>query len=424
MKCSYCLNDAEYSCKCTYNLSYMCSKHLENHYKIKGNHEMNQIRVKNILINYEMKENLVDRIQLLKVKAKLDLSETISHTNNAITKISNDLRKFTKYMRGFMKSCDDTINYIEELHGKVHEKEFYSPLESILIKQESEILNTIHGPEINLSPFNQKIIECTPSSFPHCLFQYCSKALSFSSKKEIIYKDDKSETKITTNFDWAGRLFTLGRDLAIFTGGEPASNSVNVINLKSQIVYSLSPMQQKRKWHAMAWIDGYPAVIGGHDEVKCLDVVEVYKNGDWEKYPPLTSKKDSCSAISCLSKVYVFGGHISYGDSSKRLEGIERYENGSWDVLFVKLFSSMTSLGLFASGTYIIIFGGIGDNKIYLEDYSVLDEKNLYISKINAKLKEPLFFGNLNFLTFNGEVLIYGNDASQSKKLTKLGCII
>ncbi|OMJ90394.1 hypothetical protein SteCoe_7196 [Stentor coeruleus] len=424
MKCAYCSETAKYSYKYANSIIYSCSNHLENHYPIIGNHKINQIMQKIVFINYEMKEILIDRIKLLKVNAKLDLNDTIAHTNNAITKLSTDLKKFTKYIMGFIKSCDDTINCIEGFHGKIEEKEYYSPIESILIMQESDTLNLLRSPKIKLSPFNQQIIECTPSSFPHCLFQYSFKALSFSDENEIVYNDGKSEIKIPTNFDWAGRLFTIRKDLAMFTGGKKASSSVSVIDLKSKIIYSLSSMHQRRKWHAVAWIDGYPAVLGGHDDEKCLDKVEVYKNGNWEKYPSLTLKKDSCSAVSCFNKVYVFGGRMRYGDNPNKLKSIEKYENRSWSLLSVKLFSPMTSLGLFVSGTYIIIFGGIDENQTYLKDCFVLDKRNLYVSKINTKLEESLFFGNLNFLTFDGEVLIYGNDTKQNKKLVKITCIM
>ncbi|OMJ65183.1 hypothetical protein SteCoe_38895 [Stentor coeruleus] len=164
-------------------------------------------------------------------------------------------------------------------------------------------------------------------------------------------------------------------------------------------------MQQKRKWHAMTWIDGFPAVLGGYDGEELLNVVEVYKNGNWERYPSLTSIKSSLSAISYYSKVYAIGGFFK-----KNLNSIEKYENGKWELLFVKISSNLTCTGLFASGIYIIIFGGLNENNKRVKDCDIFNDKLMKVWKADFELKEPFYFLSLNTLTSEGKAYCYGYD--------------
>ncbi|OMJ89417.1 hypothetical protein SteCoe_8415 [Stentor coeruleus] len=419
MNCSFCQNLAEFSCNCTSKISYMCSKHLGNHYRLNGKHEINQIGPKKFLFNSEMKAKLLDKICSLKTQAKLDIKKAISHADDLITKISRELKRTNNYVKGFIKSCDDAIDYIKNLNDEIDEKEFYCPLESLLIMQEPEILDQIYGPKINLYSINNKAVECNISNFPHCIFQYTFNSIAFSSENKLACNNGKIETKIDTDFHYAGRLLSVGKIFAIYTGGDPASNNAYIINLESKSINNLSSMQQKRMWHAMTWIDGFPAVLGGSDEIEMLADVEVYKNGKWERYPSLTSKKAALSAISHYSKVYVIGGCIST-NPLKKYDSIEKYENGKWELLFVKISSNLTMSGIFASGIYIIIFGGYDENCNDVKSCDVFNDKLMKVWKADFELKEPSSFSSLNTLTLKGEVNSYGDNKNEFCKLLNL----
>ncbi|OMJ89416.1 hypothetical protein SteCoe_8414 [Stentor coeruleus] len=419
MICSSCRHPAQYSCNCTSKKSYMCSKHLGNHCKLNGKHEINQIGSKKKLFNSEMKVKLLNKIRSLKTQAKLDISKAISHVNDLFTKISGELKRANNYIKGFIKSCDDAIDYIKNLNDEIEEKEFYCPLESLLIMQRPEILDQIYGPKINLYAINNKTIECAISNFPHCIFQYTFNSIVFSSQNELACNNGITETKMHTDFNWVGRLLSVGKALAIYTGGDPASNSAYIINLELKSINSLSSMQQKRKWHAMTWIDGFPAVLGGYDGEEFLNVVEVYKNGNWERYPSLTSIKSSLSAISYYSKVYAIGGRFNVSPI-KCLNSIEKYENGKWELLFVKISSNLTGPGLFASGIYIIIFGGYNENNKNVKDCDIFNDKLMKVWKADFELNEPLSFTSMNILTLEGKTYCYGDDENYFCQLVDL----
>ncbi|OMJ90404.1 hypothetical protein SteCoe_7207 [Stentor coeruleus] len=415
MICSFCQDPAEFGCNCTYKASYMCSKHLGDHYKLNGKHEINQIGPKKFSFNSEMKAKLLDKICSLKNQAKLDLRKAISHVNDLFIKIIGELNRTNSYINDFIQSCDDAIDYIKNLNDEIEEKEFNCPLESLLIMQEPEILDQIYGPKINLYAINSKTIECAISNFPHCIFQYTFNSIAFTSRNELACNNGAVETKMPTDFNWFGRLLSVGKAFAIYTGGYPPSNSAYVINLESKSIKSLPSMQQKKEWHAMTWIDGFPAVLGGYDGEQFLKVVEVYKNGNWESYPSLTSIKCSLSAISYYSKVYAIGSCFNFSPAKKQ-NSIEKYENGKWELLFVEISSNLSYPGLFASGIYIIIFGGTDENKKRVKDCVILNDKFMKVWKADFELKEPLSFFSLNTLTSKGEAYCYSykeNDVSQ-----------
>lgn len=413
MICGFCRDPAEFSCNCISKSSYMCSKHVGNHYKLIGKHEVNQIGCKKVSFNPIMKAKLLDKIFLLKAQAKLDMKKTILHANDLITQINKKFNKTNNYMISFIKSCNDAIHYIQNLNEEIEEKEFYCPLESLLIMKEPEVLDQIYGPKIKLYPINGKTIECGISTFPHCIFQYTISALAFSSKNEVVYNNGTVETKIKTNFHWAGRLLSVGKKIGIYTGGRSASNSAYTIDLESKSINSLPSLQQKRCYHAMTWIDGFPAVLGGCDDNgEDLTVVEVYKNGNWEIYPSLTSKKSSFGAISHFSKTYVFGGCINMEKGI--FNSIERYENGKWELLTIELSSSLASPGIFSSGTNILIFGGRDYDVKIMKDCYFFDDKLMKVWKADFELNKPLYFSSLNALTLKGEVHYYGLDMNFS----------
>lgn len=151
----------------------------------------------------------------------------------------------------------------------------------------------------------------------------------------------------------------------------------------------------------MAQIDGFPAGIGGHDDEIYLTEVEIYRNKNWEKFPSLNSKRRSCGAITCFSKVYVFGGTSPNRDDFYILNSIEKYKKGVWIDLPAKILSNGRGFGLFVSGTNIIIFGGEDKECNYYSNCSILNERTLNFWEIEFKLKKHLKFSSFIFIMYN-----------------------
>lgn len=421
MICAFCWRPAEFTCNCVANANNMCQNHIAIHLRLKGNHYIKQVGPAKISFNPIMKAKLLSKINSLKFQAKLDIKSTIVKSKDIIKKISGELNILIRYMKGLIISFDDTINYITSLNDEIEEKEFYIPLESLLIMQEPKILDQIYGPKINFYSFDEKIIKYKVSNFPECLLKYCFKAVDFSKESVINYNDGIKENQIKTNLHWKGRLLNVGKNLVFFTGGNPASVNVYLINLESQKILPLPPMLQKRHCHSMAWIDGFPAVMGGLNDEEYLSNVEIYKNGSWKRYPPMISKRRSFGSITYFSKVYVFGGN---NGGEYFLNSIEKYENDSWRILHIKLFSPVCFPGIFVSGIYILIFGGFDKKKNNSKACSILDLRTNKFIKSNFKQNEPLYYTNLNFLTLNGELYGHRNDSNDSTKFGKLDLII
>ena len=53
------------------------------------------------------------------------------------------------------------------------------------------------------------------------------------------------------------------------------SNSAYIVEVDTGNIIELLPMNTSRKWHPIAWINGFPAVIGGNDGKKSIDCVEI-----------------------------------------------------------------------------------------------------------------------------------------------------
>lgn len=404
--CAYCSKKGEFLCECSSSLSIMCSLHVANHIKLIGQHDIKQIGKKKVSFSPETKSNLLRKVLDIKSKAKDNIYKALKHVSSITTMIELKFTQFSKHMKNFIECCDEVIDYVENMPEEIKEKRFYTPLENFLMAQGHELLDQISEPKINLGDLKGNIIEYSISAFPNCLFEYCNNAILMLPGKETIYNNGLKEIKKNVNTNFKGRILAVQNNLIIFTGGNPPSTSACLINLSSGLTIELPSLKRKRTCHGMTWIDGLPAVIGGHDGKNTIAEVEVLIKNYWKNYPSMNMMRNSFSAISVFSKVFVFGGLIN--EFNAVLNSVEKYENGSWKELGIKMIVPLIAPGICACGYSIFIFGGTKMPIDEVDECADLDYKKMSIRKINPILRQPMYFTQNIRLASNGEVLLYG----------------
>lgn len=402
--CFLCSKNAEFVCKCFKGPCYMCPLHVSDHLRLNSDHNVKQIGLGNGLFNPEIKLKLIRRIIEIKSKTKSNIDIALNYTTSIISKIMEKFSQFNKNMIGFIESCDEAIKYITNMSDEIAVKKYYIPLESFLMGQSPELINRISEPRINLIPFEENFIEYSASAFPMCLFEYCSNATALLSETKIIYNNGTYERKKKLNNNPDGRLLSVQENLVMYTGSCILSNNTFIIDLSSGIINKLPSLNKRRLKHAMTWIDGYPAVIGGKNNKDSIADVEVFKDNCWMNYPSLNIMRSNFSAASVFSKVFVFGGICL----NNPLSNIEMFENRCWNVLPIELVSPLTSFGVVISGNKVLICGGVSIEGSEVDTCMAFDYKSMKITKINSILNKSMFFKDSKSLALNGEVYLYG----------------
>ena len=131
------------------------------------------------------------------------------------------------------------------------------------------------------------------------------------------------------------------------------SNSAYIVEVDTGNIIELFPMNTSRKWHSMTWINGFPAVIGGNDGEKSIESVEIYKNDRWEQNSPINIARDTCTSICSQSEVWIIGGI-----NKSTLDSLERYKEGVWKVVDIRLPMPLAYVGLCFLEDYLLLFGG------------------------------------------------------------------
>lgn len=420
--CSYCPKSAEFICKCASKPNYVCSTHTSDHLRLIGKHDLKQYGPIMISFNPEIRSNLLKKIIDIKTKASKDIEKALKHLNDAVTIITSKFTQFSAYMTRFIESCDDMATNIIKMPNSIMEKKYYTPLEALLTMQEPEVLNHIFGPEIVLHKIQEKIVEYSISSFPNCLFEYFSNAIEMMPDMNVIYNNGTNEIMHKVDLDFRGRILSVNSNSVIYTGGFPASKYACLLNLSTGGKNDMPLLNKERCGHAMIWIDGFPAVIGGNNGLDPLKETEIFKGDSWLQHSHLNVKRNNCSAISCLSNAYVFGG-LEWKDYIID-NTIEKYEKGSWTLLKINLPTPLIAPGLIMSGRSILIFGGTGWPLKEENECAIFDDKMMRIKKIKPFIGKSAFFIQSIRVALNGNIFQYGfKDKDYHKIYNKLTSI-
>lgn len=181
----------------------------------------------------------------------------------------------------------------------------------------------------------------------------------------FLFNFNKSDGYITKDFTFAqhivipnshGSSFMVSQNNSIIMVCTKTSELVE-INLSSSKKTKLADLPTLKKFCALSYIDDSIALIGGNTNgfSTITDSVEVLnKSNQWENIAKLNWPRSHCQAVQHKAKTYVFAGYpleiMSY---------IERYSNGSWEVLKFRLNENFACFGLTSYKDEILLIGGI-----------------------------------------------------------------
>jgi hypothetical protein len=191
----------------------------------------------------------------------------------------------------------------------------------------------------------------------------------------------------------------------LMTGGTGKYKQVLMLDTVKHKTVPMCPLAEGRELHAMTWIDGYPAVIGGYDEHHAvLDSVEVLQNTPeghaWVKKADLKHRRYGHSACSLADRAWVIGGAVS---NTEPVLLVEEYHNEQWTVLQVTLPVGLVGLGLLPLQNEIYIFGGFTIHKKNVDSVYCLNTQEYKVIEKPA-LKEPVSFSQ-NLWSYKNKVL-------------------
>ena len=126
-------------------------------------------------------------------------------------------------------------------------------------------------------------------------------------------------------------------------------------------------MEIGRKNHAMAWIDGRPAVLGGEDSRrKTIKGVEVLEFNRWVKKPSMIEKRSGHTACTTQKLTFVVGGNNS--------RTVEVFDNKVWSMLNIEFPSPRSYPAIFNNGNLIFFVGNNGGIAYY--NYSLMQSQH------------------------------------------------
>jgi hypothetical protein len=168
-------------------------------------------------------------------------------------------------------------------------------------------------------------------------------------------------------FHSRSRVAFTGPMTAVITGVPIQNNTKSdhcfEVNLETLVLSQLPNLIQSRYWHTADCLHGMVIITGGKiskNEPATNSVEGLSPRSTWTALEPMNHGRDSHSSCVSGQALYVLGGAIS----PELATSIEKYEEGLWKVLSLKL---PFAVGLFAVGEIaphtLLIAGGNSSSK-------------------------------------------------------------
>ena len=352
--CKYCKNVARYTCACTEPQTNFCKDHQDSHLKSKRRHVIEIICSSRRSVNPASKQKMIAKIYELRKEASIKLHQVLEHAKLLIRAIEDQTKEAISNLKQFIDYCEDKTKEILNIES-LEVKGFYSPFENCLISENSECyLDTFVGPDIVLRhPDN--LIFYVPSSLQHSFENYSCFTAGFTSYRTIeIYPSNNWYTN--NQLCWSSRILSIDSETLLITGGEKNDNVTNKcikLNVRTGNIENVGNLKVDRKWHASAWLNGNPCVIGGLNYQNSIKDVEILIGNEWRLIESLNTARSSCSAVTYQGNIWVFGGSDRYN-----LDSIEKFEDGRWVIQTLKLVIPYNSIGVLCLENSILLYGG------------------------------------------------------------------
>ena len=391
VKCKYGPEPAKFFCTCEQPNVYFCKGHLGVHLEEFGDHAFLECSDK---LKLTTKFALSAKVSKVKEEAMSMRISMQLNCKNLQMAIEDYRAKVTVKLNAFINICDQVLQEVESIIS-IPCRLIYSPLQFILCsKNANSIIDTISAPSFKELPSAMNLFSYTTSTFPHMLYNFSDTSLGYvhtSVNSNIgLYPENKTITcqKIIAK---SSRFINIGNKRFLFTGGKDprgqATNECFVLDTDTQQIRAIPAINNPRSSHTMAWIEGNPAIIGGREDSKVLQTVEIFRDNSWLVVDPITVARRSLTSVCSNNGVWILGGH---DHNNKLLDTIESNQSGDWRILSLKLPMPSCSIGLCYLENNLLLIGGKTAGKTISDGMYFIDTDRLKIMKLN-RLASPIY---------------------------------
>lgn len=416
VKCFECTTNSIYICDSCPTIEEFCYNHVSEHLQKTRDHTILFINSNFYKVNFASKSAI-----LQKLKQILQTTETLR--DNYLQKSLYQIEQLKKTIKLTLADFDDILQicfeHIKEVTTRKYIKiqKHISHLDYALCSVDANfLLSQITTPSLSQI---ENMIEFIPSNFMYVFNNYktislCHKpdgSTLMTTPQTIVFKDQ--------DFKQSSRSLQISYSEIMFTGGSGASShTAKIYNAYTRASECLASLNIGRRFHAMTFIDGFPAVLGGSVEetitgnlaYKQLKSVEIFKDNVWQCLPDMNLER------SCISAVYT--GKITWaigGFDNSTLNSIEKFEKGAWSLLKVTLPFSVRSSLTYALGNNILIIGGKISGGEDSSEVLYFNPNSQKITKVRSLQIQNNFPENCFYLENGGTIQALG----EGEKLTR-----
>ena len=354
-KCIFCENPATLTCNCRIPLTLLCNNHAETHRS--NNFFTHNLQPYPFIVRPECKATLLNKLtELININQEQQ-TRLFQSSEVQLGKISNFLNELCENLGEIVQEHIRTLKIHEneliklksevESFSSVKLNEYLTPLEKSLLDSDflNSLIKTISPDRVEFKDFkSQDYLELIPSNVFTLLSGY-NYMVNIEKEGIQVVDNEKKMKNFGSNGIENASFLKVSEDALIITGGDDSEKLSFEFNIKTDSFTNLPLLNVPRKCHSMAWIDGYPAVLGG----KCIDgnplsSVEILKGNSWIAQPNLKLKhaRENFTAFNHFNQVFVAGGAECY---------LEVYKDGIWNCF------NLNMSGLLWGGRIPAIYG-------------------------------------------------------------------
>lgn len=361
-QCFYCEKEASNVCYCKIPMILVCEEHLGTH--LSSTYFSHNVQSFPFKALPDSKNLILNKINELINSNKEQQNILYRYSEENIQKLNELLIQINA------KICESVNVYIENL--KNHEadlvrlkckiesltiikpKEYMTPLEKGLLNHEymKSLISSLSDGEVEFKdPDVSDFLKLIPSNVFPMLSGY-NFIVNLQEGGFQVYNKDKVLKNFEPDSCINSSFLKVSQESLIISGGTNSERLALEFNIDKGNYIDLPIMNFERISHSMAWIDGYPAVLGGKtSENENLSSVEILKGNVWEvTNKSMNHKRANFTAINYVDQVFVVGGNECL---------LEVYRNERWHCIDLVLNGNFwpTRLPALYGYGHLMIFG-------------------------------------------------------------------
>jgi hypothetical protein len=377
-------------------------KHMER--LTNRNHLFRSFTDKKVLIDESRRKFLLQQLTYIKDQSELLKQTTLVQKKKLIQNLKDSSKLALENLDFIIMNCLKMTEKIKSLSVITHRT--LTPYERFICSSNDPFLEFLQAPKVKISS-KTFAFELVLPTFIQEMTNFSCYSVAF--KENAVLTVPKSNILHHSLFNGSSRCLSISPKKLLVTGlpSNKGEDTCVEVDLAMKTIKPGASLNVTRKWHAMAWLNDWPCVVGGNDSRDDLRSVEVLKNDFWVEMPSLVVPRSSLSAVCYLDKLWVVGGI-----NLETMNSVEVFFEDSWKLLGVKNEILCSSVALFGLGKYLVIFGGFRgkDNS----SLSLFDVENHDLTQVSEFPEE--FYFNLNSVGISSEE-IFTIDANYSLKV-------